>query len=265
MHRTSSSSCAAGKMLDESESLADAGVIDGSILLLTSVAAAGSLAVRVDDRRPARARIATRSSPRRRGFAPKCSGASWGRSRCSTKSSCRLIAGGHALLVGVPGLAKTLMVRSLAEAVHLDFHRIQFTPDLVPSDITGTEILEEDHGDWRAQLPIRPRSDLRQHRAGRRDQSRAAAHPGGAARGDAGAQRHARAARRCASRAVLRARHAESDRAGRHVSAARSAARPLSVRHSRRLPEGRRGDRDSAQHHRRARRRHYAPCSARQS
>ncbi|MDB4874620.1 MAG: ATPase associated with various cellular 3 [Gemmatimonadetes bacterium] len=55
-----------------------------------------------------------------------------------------LIAGGHALLVGVPGLAKTLMVRSLAEAVHLDFRRIQFTPDLVPSDITGTEILEED-------------------------------------------------------------------------------------------------------------------------
>ena len=55
-----------------------------------------------------------------------------------------LIAGGHALLVGVPGLAKTLMVRSLAEAVHLDFRRIQFTPDLVPSDITGTDILEED-------------------------------------------------------------------------------------------------------------------------
>ena len=55
-----------------------------------------------------------------------------------------IIAGGHALLVGVPGLAKTLMVRSLAEAVRLEFHRIQFTPDLVPSDITGTEILEED-------------------------------------------------------------------------------------------------------------------------
>jgi MoxR-like ATPase len=55
-----------------------------------------------------------------------------------------LIAGGHALLVGVPGLAKTLMVRSLAEAVHLEFRRIQFTPDLVPSDITGTDLLEED-------------------------------------------------------------------------------------------------------------------------
>jgi MoxR-like ATPase len=54
-----------------------------------------------------------------------------------------LMAGGHAILVGVPGLAKTLLVRSLSEAMHLDFRRIQFTPDLVPSDITGTEILEE--------------------------------------------------------------------------------------------------------------------------
>ena len=55
-----------------------------------------------------------------------------------------MLAGGHALLVGVPGLAKTLMIRSVAEAFDLDFRRIQFTPDLVPSDITGTEILEED-------------------------------------------------------------------------------------------------------------------------
>ena len=55
-----------------------------------------------------------------------------------------VLAGGHALLVGVPGLAKTLMIRSVAEAMRLEFRRIQFTPDLVPSDITGTEILEED-------------------------------------------------------------------------------------------------------------------------
>jgi MoxR-like ATPase len=55
-----------------------------------------------------------------------------------------LLAGGHALLVGVPGLAKTMMIRAVAEAMHLDFRRIQFTPDLVPSDITGTELLEED-------------------------------------------------------------------------------------------------------------------------
>ncbi len=51
---------------------------------------------------------------------------------------------GHALLEGVPGLAKTLLVSSLAEAMHLSFKRIQFTPDLMPSDITGTEIIQED-------------------------------------------------------------------------------------------------------------------------
>lgn len=55
------------------------------------------------------------------------------------------LAGGHALLEGVPGLAKTLMIRSLAQAIELKFKRIQFTPDLMPSDIIGTEILEEDH------------------------------------------------------------------------------------------------------------------------
>jgi MoxR-like ATPase len=56
-----------------------------------------------------------------------------------------LFAGGHALLEGVPGLAKTLMIRTLANAIDADFRRIQFTPDLMPSDIVGTEILEEDH------------------------------------------------------------------------------------------------------------------------
>ncbi|MHB2033388.1 MAG: AAA family ATPase [Gemmatimonadaceae bacterium] len=55
-----------------------------------------------------------------------------------------MLAGGHALLVGVPGLAKTLMISSIAQAMQLEFRRVQFTPDLVPSDITGTEILEED-------------------------------------------------------------------------------------------------------------------------
>jgi MoxR-like ATPase len=57
-----------------------------------------------------------------------------------------LIAGGHCLLEGVPGLGKTLLVRSLGQALALDFHRIQFTPDLMPSDIIGTDLLEEDHG-----------------------------------------------------------------------------------------------------------------------
>src|SRR5467141_1106155 len=55
-----------------------------------------------------------------------------------------VFSGGHALLLGVPGLAKTLMVQTVAEALDLKFTRIQFTPDLMPSDITGTEIIEED-------------------------------------------------------------------------------------------------------------------------
>jgi MoxR-like ATPase len=54
-----------------------------------------------------------------------------------------LLARGHTLLIGVPGLAKTLLVRTLAGALDLDFSRIQFTPDLMPSDITGTEIIQE--------------------------------------------------------------------------------------------------------------------------
>ncbi len=55
-----------------------------------------------------------------------------------------LFAGGHTLLVGVPGLAKTLLIKTIADVLDLDFSRIQFTPDLMPGDITGTEIIEED-------------------------------------------------------------------------------------------------------------------------
>jgi MoxR-like ATPase len=55
-----------------------------------------------------------------------------------------LLANGHALLVGVPGLAKTLLIQTVAEALDLQFSRIQFTPDLMPTDITGTEVIEED-------------------------------------------------------------------------------------------------------------------------
>lgn len=55
-----------------------------------------------------------------------------------------LLSRGHCLLVGVPGLAKTLLIKTLAEVLDLKFNRIQFTPDLMPSDITGTDILEED-------------------------------------------------------------------------------------------------------------------------
>ena len=54
------------------------------------------------------------------------------------------LAGGHCLLRGVPGLAKTLLIKKLAQAVDLKFNRIQFTPDLMPSDILGAEVIEED-------------------------------------------------------------------------------------------------------------------------
>jgi MoxR-like ATPase len=60
-----------------------------------------------------------------------------------------ILSGGHALLIGVPGLAKTLMVQAVAEALELSFNRVQFTPDLMPGDITGTEIVEEDPGSGR--------------------------------------------------------------------------------------------------------------------
>ena len=57
-----------------------------------------------------------------------------------------LFTGGHCLITGVPGLAKTLLIRTLADVLDLSFKRIQFTPDLMPSDITGTEILDDQHG-----------------------------------------------------------------------------------------------------------------------
>jgi len=57
-----------------------------------------------------------------------------------------LLAGGHCLITGAPGLAKTLLVKSIAQIFHLKFQRIQFTPDLMPADIVGTEILQETEG-----------------------------------------------------------------------------------------------------------------------
>lgn len=67
-----------------------------------------------------------------------------------------LFARGHCLLVGVPGLAKTLMIRSLAGALSLEFNRIQFTPDLMPSDITGTEVIQENRATGERSLRFLP-------------------------------------------------------------------------------------------------------------
>ena len=86
-----------------------------------------------------------------------------------------LLAGGHCLLRGVPGLAKTLLIKTLAEAVDLKFSRIQFTPDLMPSDILGTDVIEEDVTTGKRADPLHPRPDLREHHPRRRDQPHAAA------------------------------------------------------------------------------------------
>src|SRR5690348_4024830 len=61
-----------------------------------------------------------------------------------------LFVGGHCLITGLPGTAKTLLVRTIAQTLGLGFKRIQFTPDLMPSDITGTDIIEEEPGGRRA-------------------------------------------------------------------------------------------------------------------
>jgi MoxR-like ATPase len=67
-----------------------------------------------------------------------------------------LFAGGHSLFVGVPGLAKTLLVQTVADALGLEFGRVQFTPDLMPADITGTEVLEEDKGSGQRSMRFIP-------------------------------------------------------------------------------------------------------------
>ena len=159
-----------------------------------------------------------------------------------------MFARGHCLLVGVPGLAKTLMIRTLADALSLKFSRIQFTPDLMPADITGTEVIQEDkptgtrefqvsHGPIFANVILAdeinrtpPKTQAALLEAMQEHQV------------TVGGKRHR------AGRAVLRAGHAEPDRAGRHLSAARGPARPLHVQHLRRLSErGRRvADRQAA-------------------
>src|SRR5947209_16927265 len=67
-----------------------------------------------------------------------------------------LLCRGHVLLLGVPGLGKTLMARTIARSLDMDYRRIQFTPDLVPSDITGTDIIEEDPETGRRKLEFFP-------------------------------------------------------------------------------------------------------------
>ena len=145
-----------------------------------------------------------------------------------------LLSGGHALLVGVPGLGKSRLVETLGTVLGLATKRVQFTPDLMPADIIGSEVLDESRRP--AQLPLRARPGVLPVADGRRDQPRQPAHPVGAAAGDAGAAGRGRRRRACAAAAVPRAGDAEPDRAGGHLPAARGAARPLPAGDRRRLP-----------------------------
>ena len=79
-----------------------------------------------------------------------------------------LFVGGNSLIVGVPGLAKTLLIQTLAQVLELKFNRIQFTPDLMPSDITGTDIIQEEPPPAAARWCSRPGPIFAKHRARRR-------------------------------------------------------------------------------------------------
>ena len=153
------------------------------------------------------------------------------------------LTGSHALLVGVPGLAKTLMVKALAATFDWKFSRIQFTPDLMPSDITGYELLGRSER-RRQRDDLSPRAGLRQPGAGRRDQPRRPQNPVGPAGGDGRAARHRRRPDLSAGRAVLGRGHAKPDRAGRNLSAARGPAGPLHDGNPPRLSQPAAGRRD---------------------
>ena len=144
-----------------------------------------------------------------------------------------LLAQGHVLLEGVPGVAKTTLVKAFAAALGASVRRIQFTPDLLPADITGTYVLSPQEGTF----TLRAGPDLRERRARRRDQPRAREDAVRAARGDAGAAGHDRGRPLRAARPVHRARDAEPDRPRGHLPAARGADRSLPRARAHGLPE----------------------------
>ena len=143
-----------------------------------------------------------------------------------------IFAGGHCLLVGVPGLAKTLMIRTLADALNLEFNRIQFTPDLMPSDITGTEVIQEDKHDRRPRVQVSCSGPVFANIV-LADEINRTPPKTQAALLEAMQEHQVTVGGQAApaARAVLRAGDAEPDRAGGHLSAARGPARPVHVQH----------------------------------
>ena len=140
-----------------------------------------------------------------------------------------LLSKGHSLLVGVPGLAKTLLIRTLARVLQLDFNRIQFTPDLMPSDITGTDILDDTTEGRRSFRFIRGpifTQILLADEINRTSPKTA----GGPFAGHAGTARDGRWEGALSESAVFRSRDPEPRGAGRHIPAARSAVGQVHVR-----------------------------------
>ncbi|MGY4593467.1 MoxR-like ATPase [Bradyrhizobium sp. GM22.5] len=143
----------------------------------------------------------------------------FGQDRVIENTLVTILSGGHALLIGVPGLAKTKLVETLGITLGLDAKRIQFTPDLMPSDILGAEVLDESTSGKRAFRFISGPVFAQLLMADEINRA-SPAHAVGAAAGDAGAAHHrCRRASRSAE-AVPRARHAKPAGAGRHLSAA---------------------------------------------
>ena len=162
-----------------------------------------------------------------------------------------LFARGHVLLVGVPGLAKTLLVSTVSQILSLSFRRIQFTPDMMPSDITGTDILQDDPETGRRSFafiagPLFANIILADEINRTPPKTQAAL-----AGGDAGAARHRREPDLSAARPVLRPGHPEPDRAGGDLPPARGPARPVHAQRPGALPDGRRGAGDPPPDHRR--------------
>jgi MoxR-like ATPase len=120
-----------------------------------------------------------------------------------------LLANGHLLLESLPGLAKTRTVKALAKHLDAKMSRIQFTPDLLPSDITGAEVLHQVDGQERDPLPAR--AAVRQPDPRRRDQPRPGQSPGGAARSHGRTADHRGRQQPCLAGPVHRGRHAKPD------------------------------------------------------
>ena len=141
-----------------------------------------------------------------------------------------LLCDGHILLEGLPGLAKTRAVRELARHILGEFRRIQFTPDLLPSDITGSEIYQQNASRERGAVSFSPGTGFRQRDSGGRNQPRLGPRGVGAAGGDAPSSATSpwRAKKLAAAGRVYGAGDAEPRRPGRHLAATGSPARPLS-------------------------------------